>query len=267
MSPLNALIHSFTTISLGGFSSYDASLGHFNSATVELVAICFMLIAGINFSTHFLVWRSRSLMAYARDTEARYFALVIIASVAGIAMLLYGSGTYPDPLTALRYAAFNIISVGTTTGYATADYNLWPVFAPMWVLFLGTFLSCSGSAGGGIKMMRAVILYRQVYREIKSLAHPQAVSPVKVAGQVVADPVVFAVLGFFFVWVALLGVPEQHRPRPAPGRPRDELFGADRFPDLDLRLRNAARPPRTVRAAGGVHAGVLAQITFSSSPP
>lgn len=204
MRPLDALVHSFTTMSLGGFSSYDASLGHFNSATVELVAICFMLVAGINFSTHFLVWRSRSLSAYFRDTEARYFMLVIFASVAGIAILLYGSGTYADPLTALRYAAFNIISVGTTTGYATADYTLWPVFAPMWILFLGTFLSCSGSAGGGIKMMRAVILYRQVYREIKSLAHPQAVSPVKVAGQVVPDSVVFAVLGFFFVWVALL---------------------------------------------------------------
>jgi trk system potassium uptake protein TrkH len=204
MSPLDALIHACTTMSLGGFSSYDASLGHFNSAAVEMVAICFMLVAGINFSTHFLVWRSRSLSAYARDTEARYFILVIFASVAGIAILLYGSGTYPDPLTALRYAAFNIISIGTTTGYATTDYTLWPVFAPMWILFLGTFLSCSGSAGGGIKMMRAVILYRQVYREIKSLAHPQAVSPVKVAGQVVPDSVVFAVLGFFFVWVALL---------------------------------------------------------------
>ncbi|MBX3662323.1 MAG: TrkH family potassium uptake protein [Burkholderiales bacterium] len=204
MSPLDALIHSFTTMSLGGFSSYDASLGHFNSATVELVAICFMVIAGINFSTHFLVWRSRSLMTYARDTEARYFALVIVASVAGVAMLLYGSGTYTDPLTALRYAAFNIISVGTTTGYSTTDYTLWPAFAPMWILFIGTFLSCSGSTGGGIKMMRAVILYRQVYREIKSLAHPQAVSPVKVAGHVVADSVVFAVLAFFFVWIALL---------------------------------------------------------------
>ncbi len=204
MSPLDAMIHSFTTMSLGGFSSYDASIGHFNSVGVELVAISFMVIAGINFSTHFLVWRSKSLRAYARDTEARYFVLVIFASVAGIAILLFGSGTYPDFPTALRYAAFNIISVGTTTGYATADYNLWPVFAPLWVLFLGTFLSCSGSAGGGIKMMRAMILYRQVYREIKSLAHPQAVSPVKIAGQVVADPVVFAVLGFFFVWVALL---------------------------------------------------------------
>jgi trk system potassium uptake protein TrkH len=204
MAPLDAMIHSFTTLSLGGFSSHDASLAYFNSPMVDLVAIAFMTIAGINFATHFLVWRTKSLAAYTRDTEARYFVLVIVASIAGISMLLYGSGAYPDFLTAMRFAAFNIISVGTTTGYATADYNLWPVFAPLWILFLGTFLSCSGSTGGGIKMMRAVILYRQVYREIRSLAHPQAVNPVKVAGHVVTDPVVFAVLGFFFVWVALL---------------------------------------------------------------
>ncbi len=204
MTPLDAMIHSFTTLSLGGFSSHDASFGYFNSYAIDLVAIAFMTIAGINFATHFLAWRSKSLLPYARDTEARYYMLVIIVSITGIAILLYASGIYPDFPDAVRHAAFNIISVGTTTGYATADYNLWPVFAPLWILFLGTFLSCSGSTGGGIKMMRAVILYRQVYREIKSLAHPHAVNPVKVAGQVVADPIVFAVLGFFFIWVVML---------------------------------------------------------------
>ncbi len=204
MSPLDAVIHSFTTLSLGGFSSHDASLGFFNSAAVDCVAIAFMTIAGINFATHFLVWRKKSLRPYARDTEARYFILMIFASVAGIAMLLYSDGVYPDFMTALRHAAFTIVSVGTTTGYSISDYNVWPAFAPLWILFLGTFLSCSGSTGGGIKMMRAVILYRQIYREIKHLAHPNAVTPVKVAGQVVADPVVFAVLGFFFIWVVLL---------------------------------------------------------------
>lgn len=204
MTPLDALIHSFTTMSLGGFSSYDASFAHFNSAALEAVAIAFMAVAGINFATHFLALRTRSLSPYTHDTEARYFALVIGVSIIGISGLLYSADVYPDFPTAMRYAAFNIISVGTTTGYATADYSLWPVFAPLWILFLGTFLSCSGSTGGGIKMMRALILYRQVYREIKGLAHPHAVNPVKVAGQVVPDSVVFAVLGFFFIWVVLL---------------------------------------------------------------
>ena len=204
MSPLDALIHAFTTLSLGGFSSYDASFAHFDSPLLEAIAILFMMLAGINFATHFLVWRTLNPRHYATDTEARYFVLVIAVSVAGISALLLGAGIYDGGWSALRYAAFNIVSVGTTTGYATADYSQWPVFAPLWILFLGTFLSCSGSTGGGIKMMRAMILYRQVYREIKGLAHPHAVNPVKIAGHVVADNVVFAVLGFFFIWVVLL---------------------------------------------------------------
>jgi trk system potassium uptake protein TrkH len=204
MSGIDAMIHSFTTVSLGGFSSYDASFGQFDSARIELVAIIFMMLAGLNFATHFAAWRSRRLLSYIRDTEIRYFLLVISASVLCIATLVYFHGIYPDFGSALRHTAFNIVSVGTTTGYATADYTLWPVFAPLWILFLGTFLSCSGSTGGGIKMMRAIILYRQVYREIRQLAHPYAVSPVKIAGQVVADPVVFSVMGFFFIWIVLI---------------------------------------------------------------
>jgi trk system potassium uptake protein TrkH len=204
MSWVDALIHGFTTLSLGGFSSHDASFGYFDSPAIEAIAIVFMLLAGINYATHFLVWRGKSLAPYRRDTEVRYFMLVVVASVLGIALFLWLSGVYPSFMTALRYAAFNIVSVGTTTGYATADYNLWPVFAPLWVLFLGTFLSCSGSTGGGIKMVRAIILYRQVYREFKKLAHPNAMVPLKVAGQVVPNQVVFAVLAFFFMWVATL---------------------------------------------------------------
>lgn len=204
MSWIDALIHAFSTLSLGGFSSHDASFGYFNSPAIEAVAILFMLIAGINFATHFVVWRGKSLAPYRHDTEVRYFALVVVTSVLGIAMLLWLSGVYPQFLTALRYAAFNIVSVGTTTGYSSADYNLWPVFAPMWVLFLGTFLACSGSTGGGIKMMRAIILYRQVYREFKKLAHPNAIVPLKIAGQVVPNQIVFAVLVFFFIWVVIL---------------------------------------------------------------
>jgi trk system potassium uptake protein len=204
MSWMDALIHSFTTLSLGGFSSHDASFGYFDSPIIEAIAIVFMLLAGINYATHFMVWRGKSLAPYLRDTEVRYFMLMVVTSVLGISLFLWQSGVYPGFLTALRYAAFNIVSVGTTTGYATADYNLWPVFAPLWVLFLGTFLSCSGSTGGGIKMVRAIILYRQVYREFKKLAHPHAMVPLKVAGQVVPNQVVFAVLAFFFMWVVML---------------------------------------------------------------
>jgi trk system potassium uptake protein TrkH len=204
MSWIDAAIHAFSTLSLGGFSSHDASFGYFNSPIIEAIAIVFMLVAGINFATHFMVWRGKSLSPYRHDTEVRYFALVVVTSVLGIALFLWLSGVYPEFLTALRYSAFNIVSVGTTTGYSTADYNIWPVFAPLWVLFLGTFLSCSGSTGGGIKLMRAIILYRQVYREFRKLAHPNAIIPLKVAGQVVPNQIVFAVLAFFFMWIVML---------------------------------------------------------------
>jgi trk system potassium uptake protein TrkH len=201
---LDALIHSFTTLSLGGFSSHDASLGYFNSATIECVAMVFMLLAGINFATHFLVWQRRSLAPYRRDSELPYFLGVLGASVALITVFLWANGTYPDWLSALRHAAFHTISVGTNTGYATIDYNLWPVFAPLWLMFLGTFVACSGSAGGGIKMIRAMILFRQVFREFSKLSHPNAVTPLKIGGHVIANQVVFSVLGFFFAWLATL---------------------------------------------------------------
>lgn len=204
MSWLDALIHSFTTISLGGFSSHDASLAHFDSIGIELVAIVFMILACINFASHFRAWQERRVAAYRQDSELPYFVVVLAASVAGVTAFLWANGVYPDFATTLRYAAFNTISVATNTGYATTDYAQWPVFAPLWLIFLGTFVACSGSAGGGIKMIRAMILYRQVYREFTKLAHPSAVTPLKIGDRAVPDQVVFSVLAFFFAWLATL---------------------------------------------------------------
>ena len=204
MSWLDALIHSFTTISLGGFSSHDASLAHFDSIGIELVGIVFMVLACFNFSSHFRAWQERSVRAYRQDSELPYVVVVLAASVIGVTVFLWANGTYPDLATTLRYAAFNTISVATNTGYATTDYAQWPVFAPLWLLFLGTFVACSGSAGGGIKMIRAMILYRQVYREFTKLSHPSAVTPLKIGDRVVPDQVVFSVLAFFFAWLATL---------------------------------------------------------------
>lgn len=204
MSWLDALIHSFTTLSLGGFSSHDASLGYFDSIAIECVAILFMTLAGINFATHFRVWQTRSLSPCRADSELPYYLFALAASVAGITVFLWLKGVYPDLPTAFRYAAFNTVSVATNTGYATVDYALWPVFAPLWLMFLGTFVACSGSAGGGIKMIRAMILYRQMSRELNKLAHPNAISPLKIHNKVVPNQVVFAVLAFFFAWLATL---------------------------------------------------------------
>jgi trk system potassium uptake protein TrkH len=204
MSWLDALIHSFTTVSLGGFSSHDESLAYFDSVGIEWVAIVFMVLAGINFSSHFRSWQEKSVFAYRHDSELPYYLGVLATSVAGVTLFLWVCGVYPDLATTLRYAAFNTISVATNTGYATTDYAQWPVFAPLWLIFLGTFVASSGSAGGGIKMIRAMILYRQVYREFTKLAHPSAVSPLKIGERVVPDQVVFSVLAFFFAWLATL---------------------------------------------------------------
>ena len=204
MTWLDALMHTFSTMGLGGFSSHDASFGYWNSPLIELVTIVFMLAAGINFGTHFLALRKRSLRSYAADPEAKWFLIVLLGSVAGIAWYLLGNGVYADYWTALRYAAFNVVSIATTTGFANTDFNLWPPFAPIWMLFLSSFTTCSGSTGGGMKMIRAMILFKQVFRELLRIIHPKIYNPVKLSGQPLENNVVFAVLAFVFVYVSCI---------------------------------------------------------------
>ena len=204
MNWLDAVVHGFTTMGLGGFSTHDQSYAYWNSPRIEAVAIVFMLLAAINFATHFLAWHRRSLRAYRVDPEAKVFVGVVVVSALGIAAFLVWKGVYPDYGTALRYAAFNVVSIATTTGYANTDFNLWPIFAPLWMLFLSSFASCSGSTGSGMKMIRALILYRQVFRELLRIIHPRVYRPVKLAGQPVENNVVFAVLAYVFVYVSCI---------------------------------------------------------------
>ncbi len=204
MSWFDAVMHTFSTMGLGGFSSHDASFGYWNSPAIDAVAIVFMLVAGMNFGTHFIAFRARSPDPYRRDPEARLFVLVTLGSCLGIAAYLYWAGTYTDPLAALRYASFNVVSIATTTGFANTDYNAWPIFAPMWMLFLCSFASCSGSTGGGVKMIRAQLLAIQVYREFVKLLHPHAMTPLKIRNQVVENKVIFAVLAFMFVYISCI---------------------------------------------------------------
>lgn len=206
MTWLDAVMHAFTTLGLGGFSTHDASYAYWNSPRIEAVAIVFMLIAAINFATHFLAWHRRSLRAYRVDPEAKVFLAVAVASVLGIASYLVWAGVYPDFGTALRYAAFNVVSIATTTGYSNADFNLWPIFAPLLMLFLCSFASCSGSTGSGIKMIRAQILFKQIFRELVRIIHPRIYNPVKLGGKPVENNVVFAVLAFAFVYVVCIVV-------------------------------------------------------------
>lgn len=204
MSGLDALMHMFATMGLGGFSSHDASFAYFASPTIETVAIVFMLFAGMNFATHFVVLSGRSLRPYVSDPEAGWFLVVTLGSVVGIAAFLVFHDVYASFDEAFRDAAFNVVSIATTTGFATTDYALWPFFAPLWMLFLCSFATSAGSTGGGIKMIRALVLYKQVYRELTRAMHPSAVHPVKVGGDVVQSNILFAVLAFGFVYMVCI---------------------------------------------------------------
>jgi trk system potassium uptake protein TrkH len=204
MSWFDAVMHSFSTMGLGGFSSHDASFGFWDSPAIEAVTIIFMLVAGINFATHFLAVHGRTLKPYRHDPEIFWYLVVTLGSVLGIAIYLDVQEVYPNFGTALRFSAFNVVSIATTTGFANTDYNLWPIFAPLWMLFLCSFATSAGSTGGGIKMMRAIILYKQVYRELVRAMHPNAVWPVRVGGSVVPQNVLTAVLAFGFAYMCII---------------------------------------------------------------
>jgi trk system potassium uptake protein TrkH len=200
MNWLDAICHAFSAMGLSAFSTHDASIGYFNSPTIELVLIIFMLLAAMNFATHFLAWREKSLKVYLRDTEAIGTVSLILASCVGIALFLWWKGTYTDFWTALRHASFNLVSMATDCGFSSVDFNQWPIFAPMWMLFLSCVTASSGSTGGGIKMIRTQILFKQAGREFVKLLHPSAINPMKLGGQVVSNSIVFAVLGFIFLY-------------------------------------------------------------------
>lgn len=200
MSWFDAVCHAFAAMGLGGFSTHDASVGFFNSPAIEIVLIVFMLIAAMNFATHFLVWRDKSLRLYLRDIEGIATVVVVLVSCVAIGAYLWWQGTYPSFWTALRHASFNLVSLATDCGFAGEDFNKWPIFAPLWMLFLSCIVASSGSTGGGIKMVRTIILFKQAGREFRKLLHPAAVNPMKIGGAVIPNNIVFSVLGFIFLY-------------------------------------------------------------------
>ena len=202
MSWADAFMHMCTTMGLGGFSSHDASFGYWNSASMEMVATVFMALAGISFARYFIVWRSRSGISLIRDAEVRAYGLVLIASIAALCLLLLAHGVYADFGDALRSAAFHVVSVATTTGYASTDYALWPVFAPVFLMFLGTFVSCAGSTGGGIKMVRMVLLLKQARRELVRALHPRVVNPVSMGRAMVPATVIASIMAYMLIYGA-----------------------------------------------------------------
>ena len=200
MNWFDAVCHAFATMGLGGFSTHDASVGFFNSPAIEIVLIVFMLLAAMNFATHFLVWREKNLKLYLHETEGIATVLVVLVSCVGIGFFLWWQGVYPSFWTALRHASFNLVSLATDCGFASEDFNKWPIFAPLWMLFLSCIVASSGSTGGGIKMIRTIILFKQAGREFRKLLHPSVINPMKIGGHVIPNNIVFSVLGFIFLY-------------------------------------------------------------------
>ena len=203
MSVFDAICHSFSTVSIGGYSTHDASLGYFDSVLIEAIAIFFMFLAGANFSLHFLVWRERSLRTYFADPEFKAYFWILVSLSAIVVGYLIVAGYYESVSEALRKGVFQAVSIATTTGYMTDAYALWPGGLPV-LLILASFIGgCGGSTAGGIKVMRWLLMYKQGAREFQRLVHPNAEIAVKLGGKVVPPRVVDSVWGFFAVYVVV----------------------------------------------------------------
>ena len=199
MTPMDALMHMFSTVSLGGLSPHDASFAYFDSPLLEAVAVAFMLIASCNFALYFVALRKGHWGGFWRDPELRATLTALVGGGLLVAAVLWAKGSY-GPLQALRLGLFNTISIASTTGYSSTDYALWPAFAPIFMLMLSGVATSAGSTGCGIKMVRVLILLQQARREMTRLVHPRAVMPVMLGGAVVPTPVIFSVLAFMLVY-------------------------------------------------------------------
>ena len=202
MSVFDAIAHSFSTVAIGGFSTHDASIGYFDSAPIEAVAVVFMLLAGINFSLHFLAWRSLTLKPYLFDPEVRayFFVLGVVACIT--TGYLYMTDTFDNFGSSLHHGIFQAVSIGTTSGFTTAQYYAWPGFLPVLLIFTSFMGGCAGSTAGGMKVIRFLMLYKQGMREISRLIHPSALIPVKVGNKALSEQVINSVWGFFALYVA-----------------------------------------------------------------
>ncbi len=201
MDLFDAISHSFTTVAIGGFSTHDLSMGYFDNPAVDMVAITFMFIAGVNFALHFTAWQRRQIKHYLVDPEFQFYAF-ILASVSVVTVsVLYFSDIYSGFYEAAIKGVFQVVSIATTTGFATADFNSWPLFLPYMLLYAAIIGACAGSTGGGMKVIRILLIFKQGFREVQRLIHPRAVIPIKLGRNAVPDRVVESVWGFFAVYV------------------------------------------------------------------
>lgn len=197
MNWFDAICHSFSTIAIGGFSTYDNSMGHFDSPAINMICVVFLLVSGVNFALHHAFAVTRSLGIYRRDPEMRGFFVIQAMLVAICFTVLFSSEVYDSAGKTFDQALFQAVSISTTAGFATADFSTWPLFLPILLLFSSFIGGCAGSTGGGIKVVRVLLLNLQGMRELKRLVHPKAIYSIRLGNKALPERVLEAVWGFF----------------------------------------------------------------------
>ncbi|UCC75111.1 MAG: TrkH family potassium uptake protein [Gemmatimonadota bacterium] len=201
LSLFDAVTHAFGTMPTGGFSPHTASIGHFTSPYIQYVTIIFMYMAGVNFALHYraLHGKPRSLLA---DEEWRFYTVLLASALAVVVTAHLVAGTYDSLEATFRASAFQVVSIGTTTGFATADYVTWPAVTQVVLLFLMFVGGMAGSTGGGMKTMRIWAALKQGVVELRKHLHPRAVMVTRVGGRVVPEGVMLNILAFMLLFVA-----------------------------------------------------------------
>ena len=203
MDWFDAIGHAFSTVAIGGFSTHDLSIGYFDSAAVEMVAVAFMIIGGVNFALHFHAMRRASVLPYWRDPEFKAYVSSLFALAAFVSVYLAVSDYFENPGRAFREGLFHSVSIMTTSGFSAGEFSAWPGMLPV-LLVLSSFIgACAYSTGGGMKVIRWVLLTKQGWREVRRLVHPHAQFAAKMGSRAVPDKVVSAVWGFFSVYVVV----------------------------------------------------------------
>lgn len=201
MSLFDAICHALSTVATAGFSTHDSGFGYWNSAMIEVVATCFMLIGGINFGLHYLAWRRASTAPYHGDTELRFYLTVVMTVAAVLSVMLWLGGAYGSLGESFHHAIFQTIANITTTGFAVDDFTVWPGFAPLLLVMLAFVGGSSSSTSGGMKVARVVMAVRQGLREVRQLVHPKGQFIVKMGGRRVSESIVLSVGGFCTLYV------------------------------------------------------------------
>ena len=200
MSFFDAVCHGLTTMATGGFSTKTASVAYFQDTYADVIITVFMFLAGINFSLHFYALRG-NFSHYTKSGEFRFYCSTVLVAIAIITLNIQSE--YSSLLEALRYASFQVVSIITTTGFATADYEIWPGLAQMLLICLMFFGGMVGSTGGGMKQVRILLMFKQAYREMYHLIHPRAVSALKLDGKNIPKETLGGIWGFLFLFILM----------------------------------------------------------------